>query len=74
MLPVGDKDMFYAAVKNGANAVYLGAPRWNARGRSLDFSFDDLREMIRYARIRRVRTFLAMNILVFEDEIDALTE
>lgn len=74
MLPVGNKDMFYAAVENGANAVYFGVPHWNARGRSLDFSFEDVREMIRYARIRHVRTFLAMNILVFEDEIDSLPE
>lgn len=74
MLPVGNKEMFFAAVENGANAVYFGVPHWNARGRSLDFSFEDVREMIRYARIRHVRTFLAMNILVFEDEIDSLPE
>lgn len=74
MLPVGDKEMFYAAIQNGADAVYFGVPHWNARGRTIDFSFDDVREMIRYARIRNVRTFLAMNILVFESELDALPE
>ncbi len=74
MLPVGDKEMFYAAIQNGADAVYFGVPHWNARGRTIDFSFDDVREMIRYARIRNVRTFLAMNILVFENELDALPE
>lgn len=74
MLPVGDKEMFYAAVQNGADAVYFGVPHWNARGRTVDFSFDDVREMIRYARIRGVRTFLAMNILVFENELDSLPE
>lgn len=74
MLPVGDKEMFYAAIQNGADAVYFGVPHWNARGRALDFSFDDVREMIRYARIRGVRTFLAMNILVFESELDSIPE
>lgn len=74
MLPVGDTEMFYAAIQNGADAVYFGVPHWNARGRTLDFSFDDVREMIRYARIRGVRTFLAMNILVFESELDSLPE
>ncbi|MCK9183123.1 MAG: U32 family peptidase [Fibrobacteraceae bacterium] len=74
MLPVGNKDMFYAAVQNGADAVYLGVPHWNARGRTEDLSFDDVREMIRYARIRNVRTFLAMNILIFENELDSLPE
>lgn len=74
MLPVGDKEMFHAAIRNGADAIYFGVPHWNARGRTIDFSFDDVREMIRYARIRGVRTFLAMNILVFENELDGLPE
>ena len=55
--------MLTAAVSNGADAVYFGVPHWNARGRTEDFSFEDVAEMIRYARIRGVRTFLAMNVL-----------
>lgn len=66
--------MLEAAVKNGADAVYFGVPHWNARGRTEDFTFDDVRDMIRYARIRGVRTFLAMNVLVFERELWALPE
>ena len=42
LAPVGDLDMCYAAVHNGANAVYVGVPGWNARGRTLDFSYEDL--------------------------------
>ena len=66
--------MLEAAVKNGADAVYFGVPHWNARGRTEDFTFDDVRDMIRYARIRGVRTFLAMNVLVFERELQELPE
>ena len=72
LLPVGTREMLEAAVKNGADAVYFGVPHWNARGRTEDFTFDDVRDMIRYARIRGVRTFLAMNVLVFEREIRQL--
>lgn len=74
LLPVGTKDMLYAAVANGADAVYLGAPGWNARGRTEDFSLEDVGEMIRYARIRGVKTYIAMNILIFENELRALPE
>ena len=74
LLPVGTREMLEAAVKNGADAVYFGVPHWNARGRTEDFTFDDVREMIRYARIRGVRTFLAMNVLVFERELWELPE
>lgn len=66
--------MLEAAIQNGADAVYFGVPHWNARGRTEDFSIDDVREMIRYARVRGVRTFLAMNVLVFEREMQGLPE
>jgi putative protease len=66
--------MLEAAVANGADAVYFGVPHWNARGRTEDFSFDDVYDMIRYARLRGVRTFLAMNVLVFERELRELPE
>ena len=74
LLPVGTREMLEAAVANGADAVYFGVPHWNARGRTEDFSFDDVYDMIRYARLRGVRTFLAMNVLVFERELQDLPE
>jgi len=73
-MPVGTREMLEAAIHNGADAVYFGVPHWNARGRTEDFSLDDVGEMIRYARIRGVRTFLAMNVLVFERELQELPE
>ena len=74
LLPVGTREMLEAAVANGADAVYFGVPHWNARGRTGDFSLEDVGEMIRYARVRGVRTFLAMNVLVFERELRELPE
>lgn len=74
LLPVGTWDMLEAAVKNGADAVYFGVPHWNARGRTEDFSFEDVGAMIRYARSHGVRSFLAMNVLVFERELQQLPE
>ena len=74
LLPVGTRDMLESAINNGADAVYYGVPHWNARGRTEDFSFEDVEEMIRYARLRGVKTYLAMNILIFEREIQDLPE
>ena len=74
LLPVGTREMLEAAINNGADAVYFGVPHWNARGRTEDFSLEDVGEMIRYARVRGVRTFLAMNVLVFERELQQLPE
>lgn len=66
--------MLTAAVNNGADAVYFGVPHWNARGRTEDFTFEDVEGMILYARKRGVRTFLAMNVLVFERELQELPD
>lgn len=74
LLPVGTRDMLESAINNGADAVYYGVPHWNARGRTEDFTFEDVDEMIRYARLRGVKTYLAMNILVFERELQGLPE
>ena len=74
LLPVGTRDMLESAINNGADAVYYGVPHWNARGRTEDFSFEDVEEMIRYARLRGVKTYLAMNILIFEREIQELPD
>ena len=74
LLPVGTRDMLESAINNGADAVYYGVPHWNARGRTEDFSFEDVEEMIRYARLRGVKTYLAMNILIFEREIQEFPE
>ena len=74
LLPVGTRDMLESAINNGADAVYYGVPHWNARGRTEDFSFEDVEEMIRYARLHGVKTYLAMNILIFEREIQELPE
>jgi putative protease len=74
LLPVGTRDMLESAINNGADAVYYGVPHWNARGRTEDFSFEDVEDMIRYARLRGVKTYLAMNILIFEREIQELPE
>ena len=65
--------MLAAAIHNGADAVYIGVPGWNARGRTEDFSLDELEEMICYAHLRDVKCFFAMNVLVFEQELETLT-
>ncbi len=71
--PVGDWNMLRAAVHNGADAVYLGMPHFNARGRSPTLSLDELEAMIRYAHLYGVRVLIACNILIFESELDELS-
>jgi putative protease len=68
LAPVGTWDMLRAAVHNGADAVYVGMPGFNARGRTATLELDELRAMIEYAHLYGVKVFLAFNILIFERE------
>ncbi len=70
--PVGDMDMCMAAVHNGADAVYVGFPGFNARGRAKDHSWEDLDAMIAFCHQHGVKVFLALNVLIFENELRQL--
>lgn len=71
LLPVGNMEMALAAIHNGADAVYLGFPHFNARGRSQDFNTDELREIIETCHLYGVRAHLAFNVLIFPGEIES---
>lgn len=70
LAPVGDWNMLRAAVHNGADAVYMGMPGFNARGRAPTLELGELKAMIEYAHLYGVRVLLAFNILIFERELE----
>lgn len=67
--PVGNKEMLIAAVRSGADAVYLGAEEFSARRNAENFSLENLNEAIKYCHIRGTRVYLTLNILVKENEL-----
>lgn len=58
-----------AAVRCGANAVYLGTKGINARRGATNFDFDELKEAVLYCHRRNVKVYLTLNILVNDDEM-----
>ncbi len=66
--------MCQAAVHNGADAVYIGAPYFNARKRTSDFSPAELKEMIDYCHLYGVKVNLALNVVIFENELLKVTK
>lgn len=74
LLPVGNMEMCYAAIHNGADAIYVGMPGYNARGRSKDHEIDELKEMIETCHLYGVKVNLAFNIVIFEDEFNDVIE
>jgi len=73
LAPAGSLDAVRAAVANGADAVYLGAARFNARDEGAQLSLDELAEACRIAHERQRRIYLTLNVLIKPAElVDAL--
>ena len=62
-------EAYFAAVSAGADAVYLGLPKFNARERAENFTFGDLCRILPHARDRGVRVYVAMNTLLTETDL-----
>ena len=72
LAPGGDVDSIKAAIAAGADAVYCGLDRFNARNRAANISPDDLPGIVRLAHQNRCEIFLTLNIIVLDNEIPAL--
>jgi putative protease len=73
LAPAGSLDAVRAAVANGADAVYMGASRFNARDEGAQLTLDELGEACRLAHERGRRIYLTLNILIKPAELaDAL--
>lgn len=69
LAPAGDWECLKAAVANGADAVFFGVEKFNARARARNFHSGELPEIMKYLHRYGVKGFLTFNILVFEDEL-----
>lgn len=72
LAPAGHKDALIGAINAGADAIYLAGKRFGARAYANNFSDEELIETIDYAHVRGVRVFVAINTLVFDDEVEDL--
>jgi len=71
LAPAGNWDCARAAVANGADAIYFGMPRFNARIRADNFKPEDLPELMKFLHAHGVRGFVAFNTLIFPNELEA---
>jgi len=72
LAPGGDVDSIKAAIAAGADAVYCGLDRFNARNRATNISFENLQGILRLAQKNNCQVFLTLNIIVLDSEIPAL--
>ena len=70
LAPAGDPIALRAALAAGADAVYLGMARFNARGRAERFRGVTLEACVRAAHRRGARVYVTLNTLLHDDELD----
>ncbi len=70
MAPVGSYESLMAAIQGGAGSIYFGVENLNMRSRSSNnFNLDDLRNIVRIATENQVKTYLTMNVEIFDGEL-----
>ena len=73
MSPVGSWESLQAAIQGGAGAVYFGVGKLNMRSRSAaNFTIDDLPRLCSIAHASGVRTYLTVNTIIYNDEIEEM--
>lgn len=74
LAPSGGFDSVIAAVHSGADAVYVGSKRFSARASAHNFDDEQLRECVRFCHQRGVKVHLALNTLIYDEEMEQALE
>ena len=75
MAPAGNFECLAAAIQGGADSVYFGVGRLNMRSHSANnFSPEDLPEITRICREAGVKTYMTLNIVLYEEDIAPMRE
>lgn len=69
LLPVGNIESFYAAIKGGADAIYLGLKQFNARNRATNFSNPQLLVLLDIALQHHVQVYITLNTVIKNKEL-----
>ena len=73
MAPAGNFECLHAAIQGGADSVYFGVGQLNMRSHSANnFSPDDLAEVVRICRGAGVKSYLTLNIVLYQEDLDAM--
>jgi putative protease len=75
MAPVGSYEALMAAIHAGAGSVYFGVEHLNMRARSANnFTLDDLKEIVRRCKLAGVKSYLTVNVEIFDEEFSTLND
>ncbi|MEA4825238.1 MAG: peptidase U32 family protein [Clostridium sp.] len=74
LAPAGSMESIYAAVQNGADAVYIGGTKFSARAYASNFDEENMIRALEYCHLYNVKVYVALNILIKEEEVNEALE
>lgn len=74
LAPAGSIEALEAAVESGADAVYIGGSKFNARAYAENLDRDIIQQAVEYAHVRGVKVYVTVNILILQQEIPEVIE
>lgn len=74
LAPAGDLEKLKIAVIYGADAVYIGGKKFSLRARASNFSIDDIKEGVKFAKSHNAKVYATMNIVPHDEDFDDLEE
>lgn len=74
LAPVGKLENVYAAIENGADAIFVGGKLFNARHFADNFDETELEKIVKYCKLRDVKVYITLNTLVKNNELKQVFE
>ncbi len=74
MAPAGNRTMLNASINAGADAIYFGVDKLNMRAKADNFTLEELPEIVSLCKEKNVLTYLTLNTIVYESELEELHE
>ena len=74
LAPAGQMDKLKTACRYGADAVYLGGPRYGLRSGADNFSHEELQEAVNFAKGYGVKIYVTLNAFLHEHDLDGLSD
>ena len=72
--PAGDFECLVAAIRAGADAVYVGGKSYSARAYAKNFDIDELRRAVRYCHLHGAKLYVTLNTLLYNEELSGAVD
>ena len=73
LAPAKNLECGIEAIRHGADAVYIGAPKYGARAAAGN-SLDDLHQLAEYAHLFGAKVYVTLNTIIYDDELSEVEE